>query len=268
MASESDFDAVCADLVAEALDLQRLLEPLPGSAWGTLTPSPGWTISHQISHLMETETHMLEAIRDPATFRMQAADYSTEPAVDVFKIGTDEYSREVLTGWTRSRTQLDKALADLEGRSRIPWFGPSMSAMTAASSRVMEVWAHGQDIADSLGISRARTSRIRHVAHLGVVARKYSYTVHGLNPPSDPVHVSLIAPDGTTWQWGPESSPQRVTGSAWDFSLLVTRRRHRDDCELFAKGAEADEWLDIAQAFAGAPGPGRQPKSTSQIDPL
>ena len=50
-----------------------------------------------------------------------------------------------------------------------------------------------------------------------------------------------------------------VTGPAYDFCLLVTQRVHRDDTDLVATGAEADAWLDIAQAFAGPSGQGREP---------
>ncbi|TXS35551.1 wyosine base formation domain-containing protein, partial [Streptomyces sp. t39] len=42
--------------------------------------------------------------------------------------------------------------------------------------------------------------------------------------------------------------------------LLVTQRAHRADLALRAEGADADRWLDIAQAFAGLPGKGRAPK--------
>ena len=48
-------------------------------------------------------------------------------------------------------------------------------------------------------------------------------------------------------------------GPALDFCLLVTQRRHRDDVAIGVEGRAADEWLDIAQAFAGPPGDGRQP---------
>jgi hypothetical protein len=48
-----------------------------------------------------------------------------------------------------------------------------------------------------------------------------------------------------------------VHGSAYDFALLVTQRAHRDDLDLTCTGADADRWLDIAQAFAGPPGAGR-----------
>ncbi len=61
------------------------------------------------------------------------------------------------------------------------------------------------------------------------------------------------------WTWGPEDAPERVTGPALDFCLLVTQRRHRADLALVAEGETADQWLDIAQAFAGPPGTGRKP---------
>jgi len=61
------------------------------------------------------------------------------------------------------------------------------------------------------------------------------------------------------WAWGQPDAPERVTGPALDFCLLVTQRRHRDDLDVSATGPSAQEWLAIAQAFAGPPGPGRPP---------
>lgn len=60
--------------------------------------------------------------------------------------------------------------------------------------------------------------------------------------------------------YGPEDAAQRVTGPALDFCLLVTQRAHRADLAVRAEGADADRWLDIAQAFAGPAGPGRERK--------
>ena len=51
--------------------------------------------------------------------------------------------------------------------------------------------------------------------------------------------------------------PQRVTGSAEDFCLLVIQRRPRATLDVTAEGEDAQKWLTIAQAFAGPPGPGR-----------
>jgi uncharacterized protein (TIGR03084 family) len=67
----------------------------------------------------------------------------------------------------------------------------------------------------------------------------------------------LLAPDGTQWTWGPAEAADRVAGDALDFCLLVTQRRHRDEVALRIVGDAASSWMRIAQAFAGAAGPGR-----------
>jgi uncharacterized protein (TIGR03084 family) len=121
----------------------------------------------------------------------------------------------------------------------------------------METWAHTQDIADALGVTREPTSRLRHVAHIGVGARAFSYAVNGKTLPESPVRVELTGPDGDLWTWGPAETENRVTGPALDFCLLVTQRRHRDDLALVIEGPVAAEWMSIAQAFAGAAGTGR-----------
>jgi uncharacterized protein (TIGR03084 family) len=123
----------------------------------------------------------------------------------------------------------------------------------------METWAHGQDIADALGVVRSPTDRLRHVAHIGVGARAFSFAAHGRSTPETPVRVELLAPGGETWTWGPPDAGDRVTGPAQDFCLVVTQRRHLDDSALLIEGPVAADWMSIAQAFAGPPGPGRQP---------
>jgi uncharacterized protein (TIGR03084 family) len=136
-----------------------------------------------------------------------------------------------------------------------------MSAASMATGRLMETWAHGQDVADAMGVVRTPTDRLRHVVRIGVRARDFAFGVHGLTPPSEEFRVELVAPSGELWTYGPDAAPQRVTGPALDFCLLVTQRAHRADLAVEAVGPDADRWLDIAQAFAGPPGPGRQPKS-------
>jgi uncharacterized protein (TIGR03084 family) len=128
----------------------------------------------------------------------------------------------------------------------------------------METWAHGQDVADTLAVIRTPTARLRHVAYLGVRTFGHSFAAHGRPEPATPVRVDLVAPDGGTWSFGPADAADRVTGPAVDFCLLVTQRRHRSDLELTATGPIADEWLDVAQAFAGPPGAGREPSGASR----
>ena len=129
-----------------------------------------------------------------------------------------------------------------------------------ATARIMETWAHGQDIVDALGAVREPSVRLRHIAHLAVRTRDFAFKANKLTPPGDEFRVDLSGPSGETWAWGPEGAAERVTGTAEDFCLLATRRRHRDDVSLTAVGANADKWLDIVQAFAGPPGEGRRPR--------
>jgi uncharacterized protein (TIGR03084 family) len=134
-----------------------------------------------------------------------------------------------------------------------------MSVPSMATARLMETWAHGLDVTDALRTPPSVSPRLRHVAHIGVRARDFAFRQHGLPPPAEEFRVELAAPDGGTWTWGPDDAAQRIAGPALDFCLRVTQRRHRDDLALTAEGPDADRWLDVAQAFAGPPGPGRPP---------
>jgi uncharacterized protein (TIGR03084 family) len=134
-----------------------------------------------------------------------------------------------------------------------------MSVASAATARLMETWAHGQDVADGLGVVREPTARLRHVALLGQKTLANSFLAHGLPLPTEAVRVELTGPDGDLWVIGSEETPHVVSGPALDFCLLTTQRRHRADLALTATPGLADQWLDVAQAFAGPPGSKREP---------
>jgi uncharacterized protein (TIGR03084 family) len=150
------------------------------------------------------------------------------------------------------------ALATVDPTTRIPWYGPPMGLASFISARLMETWAHGQDVIDALGAKREPTDRLRHIAFLGVRARRNSYEAHGLEMPESDVRVELTAPNGELWTFG-DATEDVVRGSAEDFCLLVTQRRHPSDTDVGTKGPLAEEWMSIAQAFAGPPGEGRRP---------
>ncbi len=101
------------------------------------------------------------------------------------------------------------------------------------------------------------TDRLRSIAHLGVRTRDYVFVANELTPPSEPFAVQLRAPGGDVWSWGPADAAQPVTGAAEDFCFLVTHRRPLRALDLTAQGPDAQRWLEIAQAFAGPPGPDR-----------
>jgi uncharacterized protein (TIGR03084 family) len=163
---------------------------------------------------------------------------------------------ELLDQWQQGFDAMLAAFESLDPAAKLPWYGPPMSPASFATARLMEYWAHGQDVADGLGVTRTPTARLRHICHLGYRTRGFSFVNRGLEPPAGDVRLDLTAPDGTTWAYG-ESDTERVTGPAEDFCLLVTQRRHRDDLALVATGDAADQWLSLAQCFAGPPGPGR-----------
>ncbi len=255
----TDPAALLTDLAAETAALHDLIDPLPDAAWRSATPAPGWTIGDQVGHLAYFDDVAVTAATDPRAFAsLQASFTAAGENPDTIAARYRTLGPAELGDWFgRARARLLEVFADLDPSVRVPWFGPPMGVPSMLTARLMETWAHGQDIADAAAARREPTARLRHVAHLGVITRSYSYAAHGLPAPDDPVRVELTAPSGELWTWGPAEAPDRITGPALDFCLLVTQRRHRTDTAVIAHGPAAEQWLSIAQAFAGPPGPGR-----------
>ncbi len=253
---------VIDDLAAEAAEVDALVADLDPPGWHRDTPAAGWTVAHQIAHLAWTDEAALLAANEPEAFGEHLKEALANPDGFVDR-GAEEGAKaepgELLARWRTSRSDLDECLRALPDGTKVPWYGPPMSAASLATARLMETWAHGLDVADALGVRREPTARLRHVAHLGVRTRDYAYLVREMTAPAEPFRVELTGPDGDRWTWGPDDAAQRVAGPALDFCLLVTQRRHRRDLALVAEGPDADQWLDIAQAFAGPPGTGRPP---------
>ena len=251
-------DALVADLAAESAALDSLVAPLAAQRWSTSTPAPGWTVAHQIAHLLWTDDMALISLTDEARFREIVA--TADPATFVDRAAEELAALPPATltaRWRETRARLHAALRDVSDGRKLLWFGPPMSAASMATARLMETWAHGLDVADALGVEMAPSDRLKSIAHLGVRTRDFAFAVHGLPAPAEPFRVELAAPDGSTWAWGPADAAQRVSGSAFDFCALVTQRRPRAALDVTAVGTEAEQWLGIAQAFAGPPGAGR-----------
>lgn len=264
----ADLGALVADLAAECAELDAIVAALPEAEWARPTPAAGWTIAHQIGHLAWTDDVAALAASDGARFQrdLNGALAAGDSFVDRAAMQrAAQPPADLLKSWRTGRAALVTALCAVPDGARLPWFGPAMSAASMATARLMETWAHGQDVADARGITRAPTARLRHVAHLGVRTRDFAYLLNDRRVPAEQFFVELTAPDGEPWAWGPADAAQRVTGPALDFCLLVTQRRHRSELAVRAEGADADEWLGIAQAFAGPPGPGRQPERMTSV---
>lgn len=252
-------DPICDDLHAEHLALDEVVAGLDEAQWSMATPAAGWSIRDQISHLWFFDQRAAMALRDPEAF---AADMQwlmsnggTNASVEPGRAIT---GAELLAAWRADRDDLIALARSVDPSSRVPWYGPAMAARSFITARLMETWAHGQDVGDALGVTRPATARLKHVAHIGVRARPFSYLINSLPMPEAPVYVGLTAPDGTLWEWG-EPAADTVRGDALDFCLVVTQRRHVADTSLEVAGPSAQEWIGIAQAFAGEPGGGRTP---------
>ena len=263
-----DMTALAADLAAESAVTRGLVAGLSETGWRTPTPAPGWDIADQIGHLAYFDEVTVRSAVHPAEFEAElaAAREGVNPDAIAARF-RDRSGAQLLEWFDISRADLLSTFRNLDPRARLPWFGPAMSAASSLTARIMETWAHTQDIADALGVTREPTSRLRHVAHIGVGARAFSYAVHGQALPQVPVRVELTGPDGDLWAWGPADAADRVTGPALDFCLLVTQRRHRDDLALVIEGPAATEWMSIAQAFAGEAGTGRPPGTPAEPRP-
>jgi uncharacterized protein (TIGR03084 family) len=254
--------ALADDLAAESAVLRAMVAGLDEAGWRRDTPAAGWTISDQVSHLAFFDDMAVQSAVDPDAFRAARQRVDAAGGVDPDAVAAryrDRSGAGLLRWFDRSRDRLVETFRGLDPRLRVPWFGPGMSAGSSLTARIMETWAHGQDVADALGVLREPSARLRHVAHIGVGARAFSYAIHDRVLPDVPVRVELAAPDGSVWTWGTADAANRIAGPALDFALLVTQRRHRDDLALEVTGPAAREWVEIGQAFAGTPGPGREP---------
>ena len=252
----ADIEALGRDALAEHDDVRAILAGIPEEDWERPTPAAGWTVRDQLSHLAYFDGAARLSMVDPDAFRALRAEALQD--IEKFVAATLDYGRgmpgaELLDRFTEERRSLVEAARAVPEGVRIPWYGPDMSVASSITARIMETWAHSQDVADALGVTRPLTGRLRHVCDIGIRARPFAYRSRGLELPDTPLRVELVAPDGTVWEWGPAEAVDRVTGPALDFALVVTQRRLLSDTALEAEGDDARTWIGFAQAFAGNP---------------
>ena len=268
MAGPSDLRTVCTDWMAEADVLEAILADLHEDRWDLDTPAAGWTIRDQVGHLAFSEDMAALAVVDPDEYRSdmgRGIDYIEPHERAARERGRAMPAAGLLDWWRRGRNGLLGAILALPEGAVIPWEGPSMKPRSFVTARLMETFAHGQDIRDTLGLPAENTDRLRHVAHLGVITRRYAYGNRGLEAPEADPRVELVTPDGSH-SWGPGDAEDAVTGTALDFCLVVTQRRHVLDTGLAISGPHAMAWLEIAQAFAGRPTTGPPAGSFRPLD--
>jgi uncharacterized protein (TIGR03084 family) len=255
---------LAADLAEETASLAGILSRGTPAVWDRYTPAEGWTIRDQVTHLAFFDDATLLAVQDPAGFARQRAELLAlgDGFPDAVAARYRHLSgRDCLSWFQRSRAMLLTAYLAADPGARLPWYGPDMGLASSVTARLMETWAHGQDIVDALGEHRAPTGRLRHVADLGVRTFAFCFRLRGQPVPDAPVRVELAGPGGQRWAWGPAGAENRVEGDAEDFCLVVTQRRNVADTGLKVSGPVAAGWIAIAQAFAGVATDPRPPGS-------
>lgn len=259
---------VIADLVAEGEEFDRMVADLDSASWRLDTPAPGWTIAHQLAHLTATFKLAATAAADPPAFahitRRLGGDFDANVAAAL-----EPYLRHapdaLLGAWRAERAAAEQALAALPRDQLVPWLVRPLPVPVLAAAGLMELFAHGQDIADALGVRRQHTDRLQHLVAFAVRTWDFGYLARGMAVPEVEFRFEITAPSGAVWHHGPASASQVISASAVDFCLLVTRRRHRDDLAVKATGPDAERWLEIAQAYRGAAGPGRLPGQFAKL---
>jgi enediyne biosynthesis protein E11 len=258
----TDLQDVIAALIADGDDIDRLLADLSDSAWSLPTPATGWTIKHQVAHLIATFHMAGLAARDPAGFGAFASrlspdfDANVHAALNQF---LGDPPQALLAKFRHVRAAAADALGAVPADSVVPWLVRPLPPAVLACAGMMELFGHGQDIADALGVRRTRTDRLGHLVGFAVRTWDFGYLARNLPTPDVEFRFDIRSPSGRLWTFGPADATQWISGPAEDFCLLVTRRRHYLDLDVMASGPDAEYWLEIAQAYRGSPGEGRAP---------
>lgn len=253
---------VIAALTAEGDQVDGWLAGLDAADWARETPAVGWTIAHQIAHLSFIFKLAGTAASDPELFAAMTAAASEDfqgavnAALNLYLPAEPE---ELFARWKAERTDAIKALDALPRNQIVPWLVRPLPAFVLASAGIMELFGHGQDIADTLEVQPVRTDGLQHLVTFAVLTWDFGYQARGLSTPDTQFRFEITGPSGARWEYGPADATERISGPAVDFCQLVTRRRHHADLDVVATGEEATRWLSIAQAYRGPAGDGRAP---------
>ena len=256
-----------SDFLAESEALERLIQPLQASDFARPTGFKSWTFEKILRHL-HFWNHManlaltapddFQAALKPAVEAMMAG--KTLPEIEI--VAFPQTDLELVSQWQVGFREVASSYQQADPSDRVAWVGPSMSARSSITARQMETWAHGQAIADDLGIDRTEDDRIRNIVVLGVNTFGWSFTVRGMEVPEEQPALRLTSPSGESWEYGNPDSDQVISGMAHEFAQVVTQTRNIADTQLSCEGDTAELWMHHAQCFAGAattpPAPGER----------
>lgn len=246
------------DFRAESDDLYQLISPEDDSVFARVTLFKGWTVNDVLTHLHHWNWAADAALNDDLEF--EAMIDAIAPAVVKGQLRQFENQRHAgLTGrdlletWQATAAQVAENFHRADPKQRVKWAGPSMSARSSITARLMETWAHGQAVYDLLGVERQSADRIKSIVVLGLNTFGWSFQVQGMEVPEEVPCLRLTAPSGETWEWNAANAANQISGSAEQFCQVVTQTRNIGDTLLKVTGDTATRWMASAQCFAGPP---------------
>ena len=246
------------DFFTECKSLHDLISGVPASGFDQPTGFKNWTINTILRHLHVWNHAAKMALENPEGFANWfegVAKYMKRGELNKFE---HEWVNglsgpDLLAAWIGDSRKVADLYRNTDPSQRIPWAGPSMSARSAITARLMETWAHGQAIYDVLGVVRKNSDAIRNIVILGVNTYGWAFKVNKKDAPNPMPHLRLTAPSGELWSYGDESQQEYIEGRAEEFCQVVTQTRNIADTSLEVHGANAKLWMNIAQCFAGPP---------------
>ncbi len=246
------------DFRQETRSLHSLIASLPAETYSEPTQFKGWTIVDVIRHLHFWNRMAHCQLSDPDQLvehlgQMKARGI-TMRAYEAEKLG-HLGPAELVAEWASFAEDTADLFATADPKARLKWAGPDMSARSSITARLMETWAHGQEVYDHAGKVRKNEDRVRNIVTLGVNTYGWTYATRGQKPPGSMPYLVLTAPSGEVWTQGEPSETERIEGLAEEFCQVVTQTRNIVDTKLKVLGAVASDWMSKAQCFAGAPNP-------------
>lgn len=243
------------DFLDESKALHALLAEQPNAAFELVTQFKSWTINDVIRHLHYWNWMAWLQLNDEALLVSQMEEIAKAGSMRPVERGHVEGvgGQALLAIWKAQAEATADAFDKAEPKARLKWAGPDMSARSSITARLMETWAHGQEVYDRLGVKRVEADRIRNIVVLGINTFGWTFRNRKLDVPDPMPFVRLTAPSGDVWTYGDDSTPDRIEGHAEEFCQVVTQTRNIGDTQLKVTGDTAKTWMAYAQCFAGKP---------------
>ena len=246
------------DFRDECEALSVLLAPLSDADFETPTQFKGWTINNIIRHLHVWNIAADLALSDEAAFgkfivsMMAGIRGGKLPDFEAEYLGGLS-GQELVAIWAAKYHAMTPRFASADPKHRVKWVGPDMRVISSITARLMETWSHAQAIFDVLGVERVDADRIGNIVRLGVNTYGFTWKNRRIDPPGPMSQLRLTAPSGAIWEYGEPSDSGFITGSATEFCQVVTQCRNIADTSLEVSGEVAQQWMAVAQCFAGPP---------------